>query len=101
MVWKAVAAGQVLSRKPHAEGEPGGGGSLYVPFTLKPGGERTIRVLLAWYVPSSVVRAGTDLAAAAVPACGSGCACGDKPAAPAGYRPWYAGRFPTIAAVTR
>jgi len=58
MVWNRVAAGDVVSQPPHAEGAPGNGGSLYVPFTLAAGEEKTIRLHFAWYVPSSAVRAG-------------------------------------------
>jgi len=58
MVWNRVAAGEVVSQPPHAEGAPGNGGSLYVPFTLKAGEEKTIRLQFAWYVPRSAVRVG-------------------------------------------
>ncbi|MGD9127399.1 MAG: GH116 family glycosyl hydrolase [Planctomycetia bacterium] len=37
----------------HAEGA-----SLAVPFTLKPGETKTIRLMTAWYVPTSKVRSG-------------------------------------------
>jgi uncharacterized protein (DUF608 family) len=84
MVWNAVAAGQAVHRLPHAEGEPGRGGSLYVPFTLKPGAEHTIRLLLAWYVPHSDISAGK---CAPTPD-GQPCAC-----QPPTYQPWYARRF--------
>jgi len=58
MVWNRVVAGEVVSQPPHAEGAPGGGGSLYVPFSLAAGEEKTIRLQFAWYVPRSAVRAG-------------------------------------------
>jgi len=57
-VWNHVANGDVVSQPPHAEGDPSGGGSLYVPFTLKPKAEKIIRLQLAWYVPRSTVRVG-------------------------------------------
>jgi len=101
MLWNTVMEGKALNRKPHAAGDPGNGGSLYVPFQMKARSERTIRVRLAWYVPSSQLRAGRDPAPAVAPACGAGCACGDKPAAPEGYRPWYAGKFDGIQSVAR
>ena len=101
MLWNTVMAGQVMNRKPHTKGDPGNGGSLYVPFKLKARSERTIRVRLAWYVPSSQMRVGHDAVPAASAACGAGCACGDKPATPEGYRPWYAAQFDGIQAVTR
>jgi uncharacterized protein (DUF608 family) len=92
MVWNRVAAGEVVSQPPHAEGAPGSGGSLYVPFTLKAGAEKTIRLHLAWHVPRSAVRAGD---------CGSGCDCSAGGAAVESpyYTPWYAAHFATLAEV--
>ncbi|MEI6970026.1 MAG: GH116 family glycosyl hydrolase [bacterium] len=55
-VWNHVAAGDVVSQPPHAAGAPSGGGSLYVPFTLKAGAGKTVRLQFAWYVPRSGVR---------------------------------------------
>lgn len=101
MLWNSVMEGKTVNRKPHAKGDPGSGGSLYIPFEVKAHSERTITVRLAWYVPSSPMRVGRDAAPAAPVACGAGCACGDKPAVPEGYRPWYAGQFADISAVTR
>jgi uncharacterized protein (DUF608 family) len=88
-VWNDVAAGRSPARPPHASGEPGGGGSLFVPFTLASGEKKTIRILLAWHVPFSGLRAGDD-------ACCGG-ECGDAGAA--GYVPWYAARFAGVADV--
>ena len=58
VLWNNVMEGRALSQPPHKDGEPGGGGSLYVPFTLKARGETTIRLRLAWYVPHSLTQAG-------------------------------------------
>jgi uncharacterized protein (DUF608 family) len=93
-VWNHVAAGDCVSQAPHTEGAPGNGGSLYVPFTLKPKAEKTIRLLFAWYVPRSAIRAGKDVATDS--ACGIGCSCRELPEY---YRPWYATRFGDLAAV--
>jgi hypothetical protein len=79
-VWNRVAAGDTVSRAPHNEGAAGGGGSLYVPATLKPKASKTVRLLFAWYVPQSDVCAGKDAKGA--------------------YSPWYASRFADIAAVS-
>lgn len=57
-VWNHVAAGDCVDQPPHASGAPGSGASLYLPFTLKPGGEKTVRLMLAWHVPRSGVRTG-------------------------------------------
>jgi uncharacterized protein (DUF608 family) len=37
------------------------GASLYVPFNLKPGETKTVRLMMSWYVPNSKLRAGRDL----------------------------------------
>jgi hypothetical protein len=86
LTWKAVTDAATVSRPPVTEGQPAPGGSLFVPVTLEPGASRTIRVKLAWYVALSHLRSGKDPAGTADP---------DK-----GYfRAWYAGRYPTLAAV--
>ncbi len=56
MNWKHAAAGDCVSNPPHTTGAPGAGGSLYVPFTLKPKAEKIIRLQFAWHVPQGVVR---------------------------------------------
>ena len=95
MLWKRVTAGELHAAPPHAAGEPGSGGSLATPFTLKPGGEKTIRLQFAWYVPRSTLRVGTP---AKDPACGPDCACGGTGASTF-YTPWYAARFAGLGAV--
>lgn len=87
-LWGHVAAGDVVSRPPHAVGKPGGGGSIYLPFRLPPGGTRTIELLFAWHVPRSDLRTGpADDAPAAADA------------APRHYVPWYATRFADVGEV--
>ena len=84
MVWNRVAAGEVVSQPPHAEGAPGNGGSLYVPFTLEAGAERSIRLLFAWYVPRSAVRVGVPDPAPPTGDCAArDCGCGQAAAGPA------------------
>ena len=94
MVWNSVTAGKAVSNPPIVEGDPSSGGSVYVPFSLAPGASRTIRIMIAWYVPRSNLRlgdkdpldpAGTNL----------------RKTASAGkvlptYVPWYAARFGQI-----
>jgi hypothetical protein len=93
MVWNAVSAGKTAANPPHAEGDAGNGGSLYVRFSLKPRAQQLVRVMLAWYVPKSDLRQGPDPEPAA---CAEGCACQDKPTTKEMYQPWYAGRFAGI-----
>jgi uncharacterized protein (DUF608 family) len=96
LVWKSVAEGLTPSAKDVGTKAPSPGGSLYVPFKLKPGQEKIIRLRLAWYVPRSDIRQGKDPEEAT---CGSGCDCkkDDKPKP--SYRPWYAARFQDIGQV--
>jgi uncharacterized protein (DUF608 family) len=84
MVWKSIAAGEVVDRAPHDDGQGSSlGGSLYVPLKLAPGEKRAVCVAVAWYVPVSDQWEPRY---------------GDLPApAPDGYyKPWYAARFKSI-----
>ena len=89
VVWKRIAEGSPV-RTPPVDGKAPGA-SLSVPFTLKPGEARTIRVMLAWYVPKTAMRIGED-PAESVPCCTSGQTCSTSRT----YVPWYAGRFGSI-----
>ena len=51
MTWNTISRGETRS-KPPIDGEAAGA-SLYVPFTLKPGETKTIRLMMAWYVPNT------------------------------------------------
>jgi uncharacterized protein (DUF608 family) len=94
MLWKHIAAGDVVSTPPLEEGEASPGGSVYVPFTLAPGETRTVRVRLSWYVPRSGYRVGGDAPAGE---CTGQCDC--QEAGEATHQPWYAGRFQHAAEV--
>jgi uncharacterized protein (DUF608 family) len=76
------------------------GASLYVPFKLEPGEEKTVRLMMSWYVPHSNLRQGlgpvsdeqlkTDLAK---------CKPGEGYCADLSdiyYEPWYSSRFKNI-----
>ncbi len=110
MAWEAVKKGEVKANDP-IEGEAPGA-SLYVPFKLAPGEKKTIRLMMAWYVPRSNLRIGKDATteelkakAACDPA--SGCCTSphvlgipvddqyDDPK----YQPWYSSKFKDIGAV--
>ncbi|HVW59397.1 MAG TPA: GH116 family glycosyl hydrolase, partial [Puia sp.] len=56
MAWNHIVEGQTQPVAPVEKNAPGA--SLFVPFTLKPGEEKTIRLLMAWYVPDSKLRFG-------------------------------------------
>lgn len=77
MLWKTLSEGKVADQA-HTDGPASPGGSLLIPFTLKPKEKKTITILLSWYVPYSEVRTG-------------------EPVSPYDqhqyYQPWYASRF--------
>ena len=58
IAWDNVASGRMISNPPAAGHAPGA--SLSMPFALKPGEERTIRLNTCWYVPGSTLRAGRE-----------------------------------------
>jgi uncharacterized protein (DUF608 family) len=84
ILWNQLANGEAPEAVPYTEGGCGDGASLSVPFTLKPGQPRTIRLLLAWYVPFS------DLIIGSQP---------QQPTPEDCYRPWYARNFGGVEAV--
>jgi uncharacterized protein (DUF608 family) len=96
VLWKSVQDGAAPESGPVSDGGPSSGGSLYVPFTLEPGQEKTIVVRLAWHVPETDVNYGTDPAAKEGECEGGACGCGSEPKR---HKPWYAARFADIEAV--
>lgn len=102
MIWDKVSSGDTTARPPHQAGDPSPGGSIFVPFALEPGEEKTVRLRLSWYSPHTNLRTGKspeEEAAAANTA--SGACCSDdpgccSPSQPTTYKPWYAGRFASI-----
>ncbi len=84
MAWQEIAGGECIARPPLTEGDAAPGATLAVPFSLAPGGSKTIVLRLAWYVGGGEIRCGKGgMEATPAPA-------GD------GHRPWYAGRFAGI-----
>ena len=90
MAWRDIEAGACFDRPPIKEGDATPGASLFVPFQLVPGGTKTVRLRLAWYVARTNLRMGKDPA-------GAGPVAGQP--APT-YQPWYAARFAGIQEVT-
>jgi uncharacterized protein (DUF608 family) len=88
LTWENIQKGTLLDNPPLAGPAPGA--SLFVPFSLEPGGEKTIRLMLAWYVPETDLRFGRDPEDAPEPEPGSSWC--ESPT----YVPWYAGRFEDI-----
>lgn len=90
MAWKKIHTGNTQAVAAVPKDAPGA--SLYVPFTLKPGEQKTIRVYFCWYVPYSRLRLGvrsdrkSDTTVTPT----------DKAQPSPYYMPWYAGRFKNI-----
>jgi len=84
MTWKNIEEGRPVDNPP-IEGTPPGA-SLFVPFTVPPGGKKTITLMMAWYVPVSDMRYGSTPEGASSGGCCS----------PTTYKPWYATRFRNI-----
>jgi uncharacterized protein (DUF608 family) len=82
MLWKNIEK-CTLPANPQRN-EPVMGASFYVPFTLNPGEEKTIRVYFSWYLPKNKLSIGN------VP--------GTKDKLPP-YETWYAGKFQNIGEV--
>ena len=90
LVWKNIQDGVALENPPMRGPSPGA--SLYVPFSLGPGQEKTIRLMLAWYVPRTDIRIGADAPNAPLY---TGEACCSSP----NHVPWYACHFKSIGEV--
>ena len=87
LAWKNIESGVPMDNPPVEGTCPGA--SLFVPFTLEPGGEKTVRLMVAWYVPETDLRLGTDRDPSLPPAEPTCCESGN-------FVPWYAGRFSDI-----
>ena len=89
MAWRDVEQGAAYAKPPIAEGDPSPGATLFVPVELAPGASRTIALRLTWFAGNTSMRIGTDP---------------PQTPPPGGpdrfYRPWYAGRFADVDAVT-
>jgi len=91
LVWKNITEG-VLLNNPAMKG-PSPGASLYVPFSIAPGAHKTIRLMVAWYVPRTNIKIGLDPKDA--PKCE-----GEDCCASPYYVPWYACHYKSLAEVT-
>lgn len=87
LAWKNIEEARLLDNPPVEGTAPGA--SLFVPLSLNPGQEKTVRLMLAWYVPVTDFRFGRDPANVPQP---EEEACCFSPY----YIPWYAGKFKNI-----
>jgi uncharacterized protein (DUF608 family) len=87
ITWETVMNGGIRNTPPVEQGSPGA--SIYVPFSLEGGAVKTIRLMMAWYVPDSNLKLGQDSKEPDEEECDDPlCACEDP-----WYRPWYSTRF--------
>ncbi len=103
MTWDSIKKGELKKVDPVESGAPGA--SLYVPFKLSAGGEKTIKVMMAWYVPVSDTRHGGEPTEEEKCDPASGC-CGtsaqlganvaDENYTTGKYKPWYSNRFKSV-----
>ncbi|MDN3655478.1 GH116 family glycosyl hydrolase [Ferruginibacter paludis] len=103
MAWNTVKTGEVKSVAPVEKDAPGA--SLYVPFSIAPGKEKTIRVMMAWYTPDSDLTFGD--VGKRKENCDPASGCCNSPA-DIGldkydhdfdgkfYKPWYSSRFKNV-----
>jgi uncharacterized protein (DUF608 family) len=82
MLWKNIETQEMPANPQHDE--PVMGASVFVPFTLKPGEEKTIRLYFCWFVPKSNLSIGN------IPGT-------DKKLPP--YEVWYTSKFRNIGEV--
>ncbi|MCO5238153.1 MAG: non-lysosomal glucosylceramidase [Chitinophagaceae bacterium] len=104
MAWNNIKDGNIRQVDPVESDAPGA--SLFVPVSLKPGGEKSIRVMMTWYVPESDMHIGKDgdeTGEACDPASGCcfttadlGMNSGKSENPSPNYKPWYSSRFKDV-----
>jgi uncharacterized protein (DUF608 family) len=89
LAWRDVAEAACYDRAPVTEGGASPGATLFVPFKLAPGGEKTLRVRLAWYAGQTNLRIGKDLGGKKTDS-----------AEPGNFRPWYTSKWSDINSIS-
>jgi len=90
MAWNNIEAGKTQAVPAVEKDAPGA--SLFVPFTLAPGQEKTIKVMMAWYVPNSRLRTGLPVKKPA----DSTVRDASKDLPSPYHKPWYSSRFKNV-----
>ncbi|MDO6430883.1 GH116 family glycosyl hydrolase [Flavitalea sp. BT771] len=93
MAWNNIEKSKLQQTDPVEKDAPGA--SLFVPFTLKPGEEKKIVLLMAWYVPDTHMRIGDEPASKKDSMVRD--ASRDLPSPY--HKPWYSSKFQDINAV--
>ncbi|TKK72012.1 hypothetical protein FC093_03095 [Ilyomonas limi] len=103
MAWNTVRDGNIRATEPVEKDAPGA--SLFVPFTLLPGATKTVRLMMAWYVPETNLHIGEvmmDEKKNCSPESGCCAAPEDlgvkngKQSPSPNYKPWYSSRFANV-----
>ena len=90
MTWNTILNGETRNIPPADTDAPGA--SLYIPFELGPGESKTIKLMMAWYVPDTNLKYGQDSEEPDDEECNDpACSCEDPY-----YKPWYSGKFSSI-----
>lgn len=79
MVWKKLSTGHLTDQHYQTDEPSSPGASLCIPFHLAAKAQRTITLLMSWYVPFSEVRTGKPVTYAK---------------SSDFYQPWYTSKFP-------
>ncbi len=87
--WDDIENGLIKDNAPQPDAR---GASIQVPFTLKPGEEKNIRVMMAWYVPNTNLRIGADPKVASDSTVRD--ASRDLPSP--FHKPWYSSKYKNI-----
>ena len=90
ITWETISKGKIRSTPPVEANAPGA--SLFVPFSLKPGEGKTIRLMMAWYVPNSRLHIGKEPTDKKDITIDTGAVNYSSPY----YKPWYSGKFKTV-----
>ncbi len=93
IAWKNISEGTIVSNNPVDGDVPGA--SLFVPFKVKPGESKTIRLHMVWYVPKSNINAGQDAENNSDKGVKNPFTYGDN-SIPKYYEPWYGKRFKSL-----
>lgn len=101
MVWNTIKEANVKTNHPVESGAPGA--SLFVPFKLDPGKEKTVRVMMCWYVPESDIHFGEKVKDDKEK-CGTDCCSVPSDLGiesksnynSISYKPWYSSKFKDI-----
>jgi uncharacterized protein (DUF608 family) len=90
LTWNNIKEG-ILIDNPPVEG-PCPGASLFLPISLEPGEQKTVRLMFAWYVPETDLRTGQDIETESSSDPAETACCSEQRY----HIPWYAARFKSI-----